>query len=105
MYRAHATGRIDDATLLTALEGVEETLDRLEIVRVTNAIVESASQPLPVVLGALDALHLGTAIQFRNRRADEEVRFATHDRRLARAAKEFNFPVLGAPTATETSDQ
>jgi predicted nucleic acid-binding protein len=96
VYRAHATHRLSNDALASALEMVDETLARLKIVRLSNAIVQSASQPLDVVLGALDAVHLGTAIQFRNRRVDELIRFATHDQRLALAAQAFGFPVLGA---------
>ena len=78
-----------------ARRAVEAILTRLKIVRLTNAVTESASQPLAVILGALDAIHLGSAIEFRKRSGEELIHFATHDRQLALAADELHFPVLG----------
>jgi predicted nucleic acid-binding protein len=96
LFRALATKRLDDASFLRARETVEAILDRLRIVRISRAIIEAASQPFPVTLGSLDAIHLASAIRFRARRTDELIRFATHDQRLAEAASAMNFPVLGA---------
>jgi predicted nucleic acid-binding protein len=95
LYKAHAIGRIDDAALKIARRAVQATLDRLKIIRLTNAVTESASQPCSVILGALDAIHLGSAIEFRKRSGEELIHFVTHDRQLALAAEEMHFPVLG----------
>lgn len=95
LYKAHLTGRIDDVALKAARRAVEAILNRLKIVRLTNAVTESASQPSSVILGALDAIHLGSAIEFRKRRGEELIHFVTHDRQLALAAEEVRFPVLG----------
>jgi hypothetical protein len=95
LYKAHATKRLDDVALRTARRAVEAILNRLKMVRVTTAVTESASQPLSMILGALDAIHLGSALEFRKRSGEELIHFATHDRQLAFAAEEMHFPVLG----------
>lgn len=96
LYQALATKRLNDASFPAAREAVETILDRLRIIRVSRAIIKAASLPLPVSLGALDAIHLASAIQYRARRTEELIHFATHDRRLREAARAMNFPVLGA---------
>jgi predicted nucleic acid-binding protein len=96
LYKAHATKRLDDAALKTARRAIDAILNRLNMMRVTIAVTESASQPLSVILGALDAIHLGSAIEFRKRSGEELIHFATHDRQLALAAEEMHFIVLGA---------
>jgi len=96
LYKAHSIGRIDDAALKTARRAVEAILNGLKMVRLTNAVAESSSQPSFVILGALDAIHLGSAIEFRKRSGEELIHFATHDRQLALAAEEMHFPILGA---------
>lgn len=95
LYKAHAIGR-NDVALKTARRAVDAILNGLKRVRVTNAVTESASQPLSVILGALDAIHLGSAVEFRKQSGEELIHFATHDRQLALAAEEMHFPILGA---------
>jgi len=73
-------------------------LRRLTIVNISPDLLEKAAGVLPGSLGALDAIHLVSAIAFRDRLADEEppLIFGTHDRALARVAETTKFPVLGA---------
>jgi hypothetical protein len=60
------------------------------------SVLERASQPLPTSLGTLDAIHLATALLWRDR-LPEELVMATHDRALATAARACGFLVLGSP--------
>lgn len=96
LFNALATRRLNEVSFRAARESVIAILNRLRIVKVSRAVVEAASLPLPVNLAALDAIHLATAIEFRARRTNELIRFATHDRRLAEAAQAMHFPILGA---------
>ena len=58
------------------------------------SILRRAGEPYPVALKTLDAVHLATALMWRDRRAPDLV-FATHDRQLGRAALALGFDVLG----------
>lgn len=58
------------------------------------SILQRACDALPTPLKALDAIHLATALQWRQRRAPD-LAFATHDRQLGRAASALGFPVIG----------
>ena len=53
-----------------------------------------ASDPLPVPLGTLDAIHLATALAWRER-LDEGLIVATHDAALGLAARSYGFDVVG----------
>ena len=57
-----------------------------------------AAGSLPGTLGTLDAIHLVSALVFRERLADDEppLAFGTHDRALGVAATLAKFKVLGA---------
>lgn len=68
--------------------------ERLTLVDPDRAVLERASQPMPTVLGTLDALHLATALLYREA-VREPVTFATHDLALGRAARAHAFPVIG----------
>jgi hypothetical protein len=50
---------------------------------------------MPMPLGTLDAVHLATALIWRDRVAPPSA-IATHDSDLAWAARAFGFDVLGA---------
>ena len=54
-----------------------------------------ASEPFPVPLGTLDALHLATALVWQDR-VRQPIVMATHDRNLALAGRSFGIEVLGA---------
>ena len=67
----------------------------VDLLRVGEDIIEGAGGPFGLPLKTLDGLHLVTAIAWRQR-LGEEVTFVTHDVQLARAARSYDFPVLGA---------
>jgi len=65
-----------------------------ELVSVDRRILRRASEPLPVPLGTLDAIHLASALAWQDARR-ESIVMATHDKALARAAKAYGLEVAG----------
>ncbi len=61
---------------------------------VTPEILRRASESFPAPLGTLDAIHLATALTFRDVTGEELV-LATHDQGLAEAARSMNLDVVG----------
>ncbi len=92
--RLRLSGETDDELLAGQREALFRLTDMLDVVEVTPAILGAASQPLPTVLGTLDAIHLATAILWREAR-DPDLVIATHDRALALAARASGFRVIG----------
>lgn len=74
---------------------VTEWLEAVDLVLVQRPILARASEPFPTPLGTLDALHLATALVWRDRMHRTLV-MATHDGDLALAARSFGIDVLGA---------
>lgn len=89
-----AQGLSDDA-LSERREAVYRLIEELEVVEPTSLVLERAAQPFPTPLGTLDAIHLSTAILWRELRGHELV-MATHDRALATAARASGLKVLGS---------
>ncbi len=58
------------------------------------SLLAGASQPLPVLLGTLDAIHLATALACQERGAADLV-LATHDAALGLAAGASGLAVVG----------
>lgn len=84
---------MDEATSRRAT--VTEWLEAVDLVLLQPVILARASDPFPTPLGTLDALHLATALVWRER-ARRPVAMATHDGGLAQAARAFGFEVIGA---------
>jgi predicted nucleic acid-binding protein len=67
-----------------------------ELININTAVLTRAAQPFDYALKTLDAIHLATAMLWREE--NEPIAFATHDYQLAQAAKSVGFRVLGVPT-------
>lgn len=83
----------DEAT--RKLKTVAEWLDAVDMVLLRSPILTRAGEPLPTPLGTLDALHLATALVWRER-MNQPLTIATHDGALGEAARAFGFDVIGS---------
>jgi predicted nucleic acid-binding protein len=73
---------------------VNEWLEAIDLVLLRTPVLSRASEPMPMPLGALDALHLATALIWRDRMGALPT-MATHDMSLGLAAQAFGFDVHG----------
>jgi predicted nucleic acid-binding protein len=102
--RFQISGELKRDEIPRSYAALHEAMSRIQLLKIDEKIVERAGGPFGVPLKTLDAIHLVTAIAWRER-LNEEVTFLTHDNQLATAAREHDFPVIGAPKETETSAQ
>ena len=86
---------------LTAVElaerrtAVYRLFEAVEVVNVSRSVLRRAAEPFPTPLGTLDAIHLSTALIWRDAR-NTAVGMATHDKALATAARSMGLEVIGA---------
>ncbi|MFN2326351.1 MAG: PIN domain-containing protein [Gemmatimonadales bacterium] len=92
--RLRLAGALDEEELVLRREAVYQLTAEMEIVEPTTAVLRQASMPLPTALGTLDAIHLATAVLWREYR-NEELVMATHDRALALAARSVGMRAVG----------
>jgi len=76
-------------------EAVFRLVQEIELVEPTRSVLTRASQPFPTELGTLDAIHLATAMLWRER-GGEDLVMATHDAALGVAARACGFRVVGS---------
>ncbi|MBI4608950.1 MAG: PIN domain-containing protein [Candidatus Rokubacteria bacterium] len=93
--RLRLRARIPDREIAVRRETVFRVLESLEIVEATAVVLRRAAQPLPTELGTLDAIHLATAMLWRERTGADLV-MATHDTALATASRASGLRVIGA---------
>jgi hypothetical protein len=93
--RMARVGVLTDEELAQRRMTVYRLLEAVEVVDLSRPILRRASAPFPAPLGTLDALHLATALSWRDAR-DADLTVATHDQALAMAARSVGLPVIGA---------
>lgn len=86
---------IDEDEALVRRGAVFQKVKRAHRVALSRRIMERAAGGFATQLGTLDALHVATALLWRDGRTSDMV-FATHDRQQARAVRALGFEVLGA---------
>ena len=92
--RLRLRARLADAEVAHRRAIILQLLDSLELVEVDSLVLDRAAQPQPTELGTLDAIHLATALLWRETMGAELV-MATHDVALATAAQAHGFRVVG----------
>lgn len=90
-------GLVTQQQLERKTTALETFLKRIELRDLDDEVLRVAAHPLPSHLATLDALHLATAIVHRKTLPADAGPFvlATHDRALAKAARELHFDVIG----------
>lgn len=92
--RLRLQGSLTPGEAAARLKAVTEWLEAVDLVLLRPPVLSRASDPLPMPLGTLDAVHLATALIWRERMGSLPI-VATHDTTLGLAARTFGFDVLG----------
>lgn len=73
---------------------VDQWLEAIDLVLLRAPVLSRTSEPMPMPIGTLDAIHLCTALIWRDRMGPLP-QMATHDTALGAAARAFGFDVRG----------
>ncbi|PYR92463.1 MAG: VapC toxin family PIN domain ribonuclease [Acidobacteria bacterium] len=93
--RLRLRANLTDAEVAKRRATILALIASLELVEVDAIVLDRAAQPMPTELGTLDAIHLATALLWKQvTRTDLVV--ATHDGALALAAHAHGLAVVGA---------
>ena len=93
--RLRVTHGVAEEEVTLRSQTVIALLRSAETVDLSTPVLRRAGQPLPVALGTLDAMHLATALLWRDFTGVDLV-MATHDAALASAARAMGLVVVGA---------
>lgn len=92
--RLRLRSRLKDAEIATRRATILALVASLELVDIDQRVLERASQPMPTELGTLDAIHLATALLWREMTGTTIV-MATHEAALGLAARAHGLAVVG----------
>ena len=92
--RLRLQGSLTSEEAAARVRAVNDWLEAIDLVLLRPPVLSRASEPMPMPLGTLDALHLATALIWRDRMGPLPT-LATHDTALGLAARAFGFDVRG----------
>jgi hypothetical protein len=95
--RMRLEGKYAETDLARLREGLYRILETFETIEVTRSILARAAQPSATALGTLDAIHLSSALAWRDR-SGIALSLGTHDEALALAARANGLRVVGSLT-------
>lgn len=87
--------KLADTDVAERRSKILELIASLELVDINAVVLDRAAQPMPTEIGTLDAIHLATALLWKEQEG-EPVTMATHDDALAVAAVAYGLAVVGA---------
>lgn len=94
--RLRLRAKLSDLEIAQRRAAILELINSLELIEVDAIVLDRAAQPMPTEIGTLDAIHLASALLWRELMGIKPV-MATHDAALGLAAQAHGFIVLGVP--------
>jgi hypothetical protein len=92
--RLRLRNELTDADLSAARAALMQLFARMELLDLSGTVMRRAASPTPTRLGTLEALHLATALLWREQ-SDVPPVMATHDAALGMAARAHGMLVIG----------
>ncbi len=92
--RLRLRARLSDAEVATRRATILALIASLELVEIDSVVLDRAAQPMPTELGTLDAIHLATALLWKDL-THADLIMATHDTALALGAQAHGLHVVG----------
>ena len=93
--RLRLRANLADSEVASRRATILNLIASLELVEIDAMVLERAAQPMPTELGTLDAIHLATALLWKEMTRVNLV-MATHNGALALGAQAHGLPVVGA---------
>jgi predicted nucleic acid-binding protein len=92
--RVRRRAGLSDVEVARRRSTVLALIDSLELVEIDAVVLDRAAQPMPTELGTLDAIHLASALLWKDASGVDPV-MATHDGALGLAAQAHGLKVVG----------
>jgi len=93
--RLRIRAKLSDAEIAGRRATILNLINSLELIEIDSIVLDRAAQPMPTELGTLDAIHLASALLWKESMGVDPV-MATHDGALGLAAQAHGLAVLGA---------
>ena len=93
--RMRIRASLSDIEVSSRRSTILNLINSLELIDVDSVVLNRAAQPMPTELGTLDAIHLASALLWKDEMSLEPI-MATHDVALGLAARAQGLKVVGS---------
>ncbi len=93
--RLRLQGSLEDREVAEKMQLLKGILETTDLITLDSAILGRASQSYPTIIGTLDAIHLATALLWKEM-TGTQITMATHDETLGLSAKAHGLSVVGS---------
>jgi|HubBroStandDraft_1064217.scaffolds.fasta_scaffold567053_2 predicted nucleic acid-binding protein len=93
LLRHHTERVLSSASFARRLNEWTAIRDSMDLIPISEGIMQRAAEPFPTLLKTLDAIHLATALGW-SAQTQEPVTILTHDRQFGIAASACGFPIV-----------
>ncbi len=93
--RVRIRAKLSDNEVASRRATILNLIDSLELIEVDSTVLDRAAQPMPTELGTLDAIHLASALLWKDATSIDPI-MATHDGALRLAAQAHGLRVVGS---------
>jgi predicted nucleic acid-binding protein len=93
LQRCHFEGALAADVFARRLQEWYAFRDAIDLVSISDGILQRAAEPFPTLIKTLDAIHLATALAW-TRQTEEPIIVLTHDRQFGIAASACGYPVV-----------
>lgn len=96
LQRLLRDGELSPDEYMKQRDGLRVALEQMLLLDLTVDVLNRAAEPFPHYVATLDAIHLATALLYRDTEPETNaLHFATHDIQLAKAATAAGLRVIG----------
>ncbi len=93
LHRYRLQGNLDDDGFVEAVKRLDEVLEGVSIIQLSQKVKKRSSEAFPVVIKTLDAIHLSSALIFKEARPAEFLHIFSYDNGMNRCARALGFQV------------
>jgi hypothetical protein len=99
--RVRIRARLSDVEVARRRATILNLIDALELIEIDSTVLDRSAQPMPTELGTRDAIHLASALLWKDAMSTDPI-MATHDEALGLAAQARGLKVIGAQSTSAT---
>jgi predicted nucleic acid-binding protein len=92
--------QLSDRGLAAMRQRAHAVMEAVDVIELSPPVLRRAGDPFPTPVRTLDAIHVASALVFRDFGGAASLAFATHDTEQAECAGSLGFQVLGAVTGS-----
>ncbi len=96
LQRERLASHLDDNQYYTSLVLLEDVLDHLFIIELESSVKRRAAESFPTIVGTLGAIHLASAILWRDANSNSELCICTYDRQLEVCARTMGIHTISS---------